>query len=203
MVPHTKGKVTPSGVADLLVVKQALKGYQAADMAHVENVLKDESKNRTHKKATKTEAFVSSESETNNSEEHELSSTFRFEMSKEAANTLKEDQNLKAELKVSAKYGQAVGVDASGEGSASRSKEEVNKAASKFSQVFMNWTVKKITERLLQNKAPLPMHVRFTMFGQAHEKYQLLSYRAKSSKKAHKESTPLVVAEVFQVSISR
>lgn len=152
-VPHTKGKVTPSGVADLLVVKQTLKGYQAADIAHVENVLKGESKNRTHKKSTKTETLISSETETNSTEEHELSSTSRFEMSKETSNTLKEDQSLKAELKVSAKYGPAVSIDASVEGSVSRSKEEVNKAATKFSQDVTERTVKKITERVLQKQS--------------------------------------------------
>ncbi|PVH68884.1 hypothetical protein DL98DRAFT_599137 [Cadophora sp. DSE1049] len=129
-VPHSKGNVAPSGIADLLVVKQTLKGYQAADIAHVENVLKGESKQRTHKKTTRAEALISTETETNNSEENELSSTSRFEMSKETSNTIKEDQSLKTELKVSAKYGPA-----------------------KYSQDVTERTVKKITERVLQKQS--------------------------------------------------
>ncbi|KAG8792404.1 hypothetical protein FRC17_008604, partial [Serendipita sp. 399] len=71
-VPHTKGKVIPAGVADLLIVKQTLKGYQAADIAHVENILKGENKQRKHTKTTKTETSIFSESETTSNEEHEL-----------------------------------------------------------------------------------------------------------------------------------
>jgi flagellar basal body rod protein FlgB len=152
-VPHTKGKVSPSGVADLLVVKQTLKGYQAADIAHVENVLKGESKQRKHTKTTRTETLVSSEEETNTNAEHELISTTRFEMSKESANTIKEDQQLKGDLKVSAKYGPAVSIDASVSGSIGRNKEEIKKAASKYGQDVTDRTVKKITERTLEKQS--------------------------------------------------
>ncbi|KAK4108839.1 carbohydrate-binding module family 12 protein [Canariomyces notabilis] len=143
LVPMTKGKVTPSGVAYLLVVKQTLKGYQGADIAHVENVLKGETKHRTHKKTTRTEGVINIEAETNSSEEHELSTTSRFEMSKEASNTIKDDQSLKG----------AVSIDASVEGSVSRSGEEVNKAASKYSEDVLEWTVKKISERVLEKRS--------------------------------------------------
>ncbi|OKL59578.1 hypothetical protein UA08_05230 [Talaromyces atroroseus] len=151
-IPTTKGKVTPSGVADLLVVKQTLKSYQGADIAHVENVLKGESKQRTHKTTRRTEGTISTETETNKNEEHELSTTSRFEMSKEASNTIKDDQSLKGSLKASAKYGPAVTVDASVEGSVSRSGEEVNKAASKYSQDVLDRTVKKISEQVMQKE---------------------------------------------------
>ena len=152
-VPHTKGKVSPSGVADLLVVKQTLKAYQAADIAHVENVLKGEKKQRKHTVTTRTETLFSSEEETNKSEEHELVSTTRFEMSKASASTIKEDQQLKGDLKVSAKYGPAVSIDASVSGSISRNKEEVVKAASKYAQDVTDRTVRKITERALQKQS--------------------------------------------------
>ena len=152
-IPHTKGKVTPAGIADLLVVKQTLKRYEAADIAHVENVLKGESKQRTHTKTTRTETTVFTETEATKDEEHELASTTRFEMAKETSNTINEDASLKADLKVSAKYGPAVSVDTSVEGSVSRSKEEVTKAASKYSQDVTERTVKKITERILQRRS--------------------------------------------------
>jgi hypothetical protein len=134
------------------VVKQTLKGYEAGDIAHVENVLKGESKQRTHTKTTRTETTVLTESDKATDEEHELVSTGRFEMGKETANTLKEDESLKAELKVSAKYGPAISIDASAEGSISRSKEEVTKTATKYSQDVVDRTVKKITERVLQKQ---------------------------------------------------
>lgn len=82
-----------------------------------------------------------------------LASPDRFEMSKETANTLKEGQSLKGSLKVSAKYGPAVTIDASAEGSVNRNKEEVTKTATKFSQDVTDRTVKKVTERILQRQS--------------------------------------------------
>jgi hypothetical protein len=145
-IPHSKGQVSS-------VVKQTLKGYEGADIAHIENALKGENRQRTITRTTKTETTISVETENTTSEEHELSSTSRFEMSKEAAKTLDEDQSLKADLKVSAKYGTAVTIDASAEGSVSRSKQEVTKTASKFSQDVTGRTVKKITEKVLEKRS--------------------------------------------------
>ncbi|MGP3683317.1 hypothetical protein ACTVZO_01160 [Streptomyces sp. IBSNAI002] len=47
-VPRTRGTVAPSGVADLILVRQQLIGYAGADIAHIENVLRGESKQREH-----------------------------------------------------------------------------------------------------------------------------------------------------------
>jgi len=151
-VPHTKGNVSSVGMADLLVVRQTLTGYEGADVAHIENVLKGENHQRTNTQTTRTETTVSVETEKTTTEEHELTSTSRFEMSKEVENTLDEDQSLKADLKVSAKYGPVVSVDASAEGSISRKKQEVTKAASKFSQDVVERTVKKITEKVSEKR---------------------------------------------------
>ena len=47
-IPHTKGIVAPAGVADLLVVRQQLMGHEGFDVAHIENVLRGERKQREH-----------------------------------------------------------------------------------------------------------------------------------------------------------
>ncbi|KAF2276155.1 uncharacterized protein EI97DRAFT_467385 [Westerdykella ornata] len=151
-IPHTKGKATIAGMGDLLVVKQQLVGYDGADIAHIENVLKGESKDRQHTSTSRTESSTFVETEISTTDDHELSSTSRFEMSKESANTIKEDQSLKAGIQVSAKYGPFVEVSASVEGATSRSKEEVNKSASKFSQDVTERSAKKITERTLSRQ---------------------------------------------------
>jgi hypothetical protein len=130
-IPTTKGKASIAGVGDLLVVRQQLRGYERADIAHVENVLKGETKQREHRVTTRTESTTVNETEVQTTDEHELASTTRFEMSQETVNTIKEDQSLKAGLQVSASYGPFVQVSASVEGATSRSKEETNKAASK------------------------------------------------------------------------
>jgi hypothetical protein len=147
-IPHTKGKVSPAGVADLLVVRQQLKGYELVDVAHIQNVssvscrsriiidikaqvLKGESSQMDHIVTNRIDQTEFIETEVIQDEESELSSTSRFEMSKETSVTIKEDQSLKGDLKVSASYGPFIEVAASVEGSTSRSKEESTKAASK------------------------------------------------------------------------
>ncbi|MEV6423985.1 hypothetical protein [Streptomyces sp. NPDC051662] len=149
-IPTTRGSVKPSGVADLLVVRQQLIGYEGADIAHIENVLKGETKLREHTRREETEQTTVTETETITSEERELESTDRFEMSRESSAVIKEDAALKAGLTVTGKYGPTVEFSASAEGSASRSKEEATKSASTFSQDVTQRSASKISERVLQ-----------------------------------------------------
>ncbi|MFD7408757.1 hypothetical protein ACFV7R_40330 [Streptomyces sp. NPDC059866] len=152
-VPHTHGDVTPAGVADLLVVKQHLVRYEAADVAHIENVLKGEKKEREHARRRETEEFTLRESEVTTTEERELESTTRFEMSREASRTITEDASLTAGLTISGKYGPTVEFSASAEGSVSRSREEATKTAATFSQDVTERSATKITERVLERSS--------------------------------------------------
>jgi fibro-slime domain-containing protein len=149
-IPQTHGTVAPAGVADLLVVKQQLVGYEAADVAHIENVLRGERKVRAHRRLRQTEELTFRESEITTTEERELESTDRFEMTRETSETIKEDASLKAGLTVSGKYGPTVEFSASAEGAVSRSKEEATKAAATFSKEITQRSATKITERILQ-----------------------------------------------------
>ena len=152
-VPRTHGSVGPVGVADLLVVKQHLTGYERTDVAHIENVLKGEKKEREHSRRRETEELTFRESEITTSEERELESTTRFEMTKETSETLREDASLKAGLTVSGKYGPTVEFSASAEGSVSRSKEQATKSASSFSQDVTERSATKVTERVLERSS--------------------------------------------------
>jgi hypothetical protein len=149
-VPETKGVVAPAGIADLLIIKQQLVGYEGADVAHIENVLKGELKSREHTRREESEITTLTETETSTSEEHELESTDRFEMTREASETIKEDVALKAGLKISGSYGPVVEFAASAEGSFSRSKEQATKSATTFSQDVTERSSRKIAERVLQ-----------------------------------------------------
>lgn len=150
LVPETHGDVAPAGVADLLVVKQQLVRYEGADVAHIENVLKGELKSREHTRRQETEEFSFLEVETTTSEERELESTSRFEMSQEASKTLKEDAAIKGGLQLSGKYGPTVEFSASAEASFTSSKEQATRSASKFSQDVTERSATKITERVLE-----------------------------------------------------
>jgi len=152
-VPHSHGDVAPAGVADLLVVKQQLVRYEGTDVAHIENVLKGERKEREHTRRRETEELTFLETEITTSEERELESTNRFEMSRETSETIKEDASLKAGLKLTGKYGPVVEFSASAEGAVSRSKEESTKAAAKFSQDVTERSANKVTERVLERSS--------------------------------------------------
>jgi hypothetical protein len=149
-IPTTRGAVAPAGIADLLIVKQQLTGYEAADVAHIENVLKGERKLRDHTRRQETEEFTFLEREVTTSQERELESTDRFEMTRETSTVIKEDAALKAGLNISGKYGPTVEFSASAEGSTSRSKEEATRAASSFSQEVTDRSANRITERVLE-----------------------------------------------------
>jgi hypothetical protein len=152
-IPHTRGDVTPAGVADLLVVKQQLIGYEGADVAHIENVLRGERKEREHTRRRETEEITFVETELTTTEERELESTSRFELSRETSTTIQEDASLKAGLTVSGKYGPVVEFSASAEGSISRSKEEATKTAASFSQDVTERSATKVTERILERSS--------------------------------------------------
>ncbi|MFD0268611.1 hypothetical protein ACFVGY_18865 [Streptomyces sp. NPDC127106] len=152
-VPRSHGRVAAAGVADLLVVKQQLVRYEGADVAHIENVLKGEKKEREHARRRETEEFTLRETEITTSEERELESTTRFEMSRETSQTIREDASLKAGLTVSGKYGPTVEFSASVEGAVSRSREEATKSAATFSQDVTDRSATKITERVLERSS--------------------------------------------------
>ncbi len=152
-VPRSHGSVAPAGVADLLVVKQQLLRYEGAEVAHIENVLKGEAKSREHSRRRETEELSFRETEVTTSEERELESTTRFEMSQESSQTIKEDATLKAGLTLSGKYGPTVDFSATAENSVSRNKEEATKAASRFSQDVTERSATKVTERVLERSS--------------------------------------------------
>ena len=96
-VPHTKGAVAPAGIADLLLVKQQLTGYEAADVAHIENVLKGERKvARAHPPRGDRDHHVHRDRDHDRARSSELETTDRFEMTRETSETIKEDVALKA-----------------------------------------------------------------------------------------------------------
>jgi hypothetical protein len=111
------------------------------------------SSKREHTLRRETEEITFLETETTTSEERELESTTRFEMSRETSQTIKEDAALKAGLTVSGKYGPTVEFSASAEGSVSRSKEEATKSAASFSQDVTERSATKVTERVLERSS--------------------------------------------------
>lgn len=146
-VPNTHGSLAPVGIGDLLVVKQNLKRYEARELAHVENVLIGEYKERIHSRSRTTEETISIETEIKKEEERDQQTTERFELKTESSQVQKEDTSLKIGLALSGKYGPVVEFKASTDFALNTSKEEASKIASSYSKDITTRATSRIFER--------------------------------------------------------
>ena len=137
------GRITPLGIGDLKVVKQTLLAYVAGEVAYIENVLKGESKERTHRKLDRTETTLFTSEEETKDTERDTQSTDRFELKREAEQTLKEDMSIKAGLTVTGAYGPVVAT-ATGDFAYSTSKQESQKNSSNFAREVVDRSVTKV-----------------------------------------------------------
>jgi hypothetical protein len=137
------GRITPLGIGDLKVVKQTLTAYVAGEVAHIENVLKGESKDRTHRKLDRTETTIFASEEETNDTQRDTQSTERFELKREAEQTIKEDMSIKAGLTVTGSYGPVVAT-ATGEFAYSTSKQESQKNSTNFAREVVDRSVTKV-----------------------------------------------------------
>lgn len=97
-----------------------------------------------------TEEMIFRETEVTTSEEKELQSTDRLEMSRETSKVIKQDSELSAKVSVSAKYGPVVEVSSSVEGSIKKSREEATREAASFSKDVTQRSATAVTERVLE-----------------------------------------------------
>ncbi len=146
-VPTTHGSITPAGIGDLLVVKQFLKRYEARELAHIENILKGEYKERIHRRSRTTEETITVETEVKKEEERDQQTTERFELKTEASEIVKQDQSLKLGLAVTAKYGPMVEIKATADFAMNQSKEESKKVATSYSKDVTSRASSKVFER--------------------------------------------------------
>ncbi len=147
-VPSTHGKVESVGIGDLLVVKQHLKGYEARELSHVDNVLKSEHKSTSTKRTRTTEEIAVDERETTTEEERDQQSTERFEMQRESTKVQKEDESLKIGASLSGSYGPMVEFKVTTDLGMSSSKEESHKSAETYGKDVTVRASSKVTERV-------------------------------------------------------
>lgn len=151
-VPATHADIKPSGVMELLLVRQQLKGYEAAEVSHIANVLKGEKTERATRTRLETESITLVETERTVVTEQELQTTDRFEIRRESELVLQEETAAKGSLSVKGKYGPTVEFQASGEASWARKSQETERAASEFSREVTQKASEKVTERVLQRE---------------------------------------------------
>lgn len=174
-----QGGVVPIrlGVGDLMLTELQSTAYAYGDIAHIENILAGEHRERTYRKtsSTETEAFTLTESESTT--ETDSQSTQRFELEKASQSSLKETLNINAGASISGSYGPVTAQASFGVGSTTGressqnqatklAQEVVSKASSKIRQLSSTQTrsITKIvvddsTVHEVDNKGPGRTHI--------------------------------------------
>lgn len=152
-VPTTHADIRPSGIMDLLIVRQHLKRYEGEEISHIANMLKGEKKDRVHRTRLETETITFTETEETTASEHALETTDRFEMRRESEVTLQEETEVKGGLMVKGKYGPTVEFKAEGEASWKRKSQESEKAANEVAREVTQKASEKVTERVLRRES--------------------------------------------------
>jgi hypothetical protein len=138
------------GIGDLNVIRQALVRYEHGEIAHIENVLQGEWKERNHRLQSERDEYSEFETETEKEERRELETTERFELQREVGRQITEDTSLQAGLSVTASYGPVVSVSADVGYSTSTSKQESERQTSEFSRDVVERSASRVREKTRQ-----------------------------------------------------
>ena len=152
-----RGLIKPLGIGDLKVVKQKLKKYIAGEVAHIENVLKGETKERKHRMLDRTEDIYTISNETDEETTKDTQTTERFELKKESDKTIQEQMSVQAGVTVSGSYG-AVTFGAHGDFAYSNSSQESSKNSSNFAREVIDKSVSKIQKRTKEERTTKKLH---------------------------------------------
>lgn len=140
-------------VGDLLVTQQQLLRYDLGEVAHIENVMASEEKERTHRRLDRSELTETSEREIENETERETQTTERFSIEKEASKVLQQSLNLNASVTVSASYGTVASLEvSSGFGYNNSSTESQNEATS-FSKQVTDRALTRVKEHIRETRS--------------------------------------------------
>lgn len=148
--PHPA--VRAAGIGDLLLIRQTLVRYEAGDVAHIENVLRGETKIRDHLRRTVIEETTTLENQTERDESRELESTERFELQREVAETVREETSLEGGLKVFGSYGPMVQFEAHASGTIAGSRDRSVKFAAEHASEVTTRASSRVAERIRQQR---------------------------------------------------
>jgi hypothetical protein len=148
---ETLGCLRPLGIGDLKVVQQSLKKYEMNEIAYVENVMQREYKERKHRRLDQTQESVVTETESSVQEEKDLQSSERYELQREASNTIDTDTKYDNGLTVSAAYGPVSATDTFNYTS-EKSVGESSKNSTVFAKEIIDRSLSVIMERVRQER---------------------------------------------------
>lgn len=95
------------GFSDLYIVRDEWARYEAGEIAHIENVMASETRERSHTRTTENEEIVTTDRESTRLDEHDTQSTDRFDLHQETSRDSSLNIGAEVSVDVSAQYGTA------------------------------------------------------------------------------------------------
>lgn len=148
----THGDARVLGFADLMLVEQELLRYELGEIAHVENVLVGELREREFRTATTTETSTTTESERTEENSKDLATAERFELQTESEKVINESTSTAAGVTVSASYGPTVDVTANFNFASNTAKQASERASNTFARDTTTKATSKIQTRTLERR---------------------------------------------------
>jgi hypothetical protein len=133
------------GYADLLVVKEHIIGYEAGEIARIENILRGETSSHKYRHGVKTDTTTVTTTETATEDMTEIQQTEHLALHNETSNTIKEDLSAKGDVHIS--YDNVVKFSAGAEVSWSQSKETAIKSATDYAKDVTTRASNKVTRK--------------------------------------------------------
>lgn len=139
--------VTALGFGELRSVTEVGPEYRAGEIAHVENVMATETRERVHESTEITEEETREEQETIESENEDLQTTQRHEIKRETEQVIQQESELHAGVSVSASYGQ-VELESSFGYARRNAKERAQQTAVETAKEITHEATRRVEERV-------------------------------------------------------
>ena len=146
------GRIRPLGIADLNVVEQTLCCYKAGEVAHVENIMQGEYKERTSRRLHRTETTVTTELEREETQERDTISTDRYQLQKETSRLLQKSQALSLGATVTTNPLAPVQVSASANFNTSSSAQSSDRQTADYAREITDRSLQRIIERVREQR---------------------------------------------------
>jgi hypothetical protein len=151
-LPTGRGEAHVLGIADLMLVEQELARYELGEIAHIENVLRSEKRERRFETTTTTDTTVTTETEQTTDKEQDLSSTERFDLQRQSQTVINQNASKQAGLTLSGSYGPTVSGTSTLNATSTTSKQQSDSASSTYAKETTSRAVSRIQQRVLQRQ---------------------------------------------------
>ena len=150
--PIGHGQAHAYGFSDLMVVEQELSHYEYGEIAHIENVLKGEIRERKHRTSRTREEAVLTETEETSEKTEDLTTTERYELGTESQHVINENSSTQIGITVNASYGPSVDVTGNYNYSTGTSTQDSKSASSNFARETSTRAINRLEKRKLHRR---------------------------------------------------